>query len=122
MSKVRSKDTKPEKFVRKIVHGLGFRYRLHVGKLPGKPDLVFSSRSKVIFVNGCFWHGHSCKLGRIPKSRVDFWLDKISNNRLRDKRNVRKLKKLGWQVLILWECQLADNQKIRNRIIHFLNA
>jgi len=121
MAKVRSKNTKPEMTVRKLIYSLGYRYRLHRKELPGKPDIVFVSRKKVIFVNGCFWHGHHCSLGRIPKSRVDFWVNKINGNNKRDKTNIRKLKRLGWKVLVLWECQLKSNEKMILKIRKFLD-
>lgn len=117
MALVRGKDTKPELAVRRLVHGMGYRYRLHRASLPGKPDLVFASRRKVIFVHGCFWHRHpstACKLARLPKSRLDFWLPKLEGDRLRDERNKRKLKRYGWKVLSIWECQI-DNTFTRRR-------
>jgi DNA mismatch endonuclease (patch repair protein) len=106
MSLVRARDTGPEMKVRRLVHRMGFRYRLHVGALPGHPDLAFPSRRKVIFVHGCFWHAHrGCKLARIPKSRVEFWENKIAGNRERDRRNRRRLAKMGWRLLVIWECE-----------------
>lgn len=122
MSKVRSKDTKPEMFVRRLVHGMGYRYRLHVGTLPGKPDLVFPSRRKIIFVHGCFWHGHDCPLGRIPKSRVEFWVGKIEANRSRDAVNIGKLERLGWTSLAVWECQLRGAGRLAGKIRRFLGV
>jgi len=121
MRLVKCKDTKPELVVRRLVHALGFRYRLHVTGLPGKPDLVFAGMRKVIFVHGCFWHRHpGC--GRMPKSRLSFWRTKLEENRRRDKRNQRKLRKDGWRVHIIWECQLADIEGLKGRIRKFLNA
>lgn len=123
MSRVRASDTKPEMRVRRLVHGLGYRYRLHRKNLPGKPDLVFPGRKKVIFVHGCFWHRHpdpNCPLARLPKSRLDFWLPKLEGNRERDERNAAKLKELGWQLLVIWECQLKDEEKLAKRIKKFL--
>ena len=122
MSRVRSKDTKPEMVVRKLAHGMGFRYRLHVRKLPGHPDLVFAGRRKVIFVHGCFWHRHGarCPLTRWPKSKLDFWRPKLEQNRKRDLRNRRALRKLGWRVLVIWECQLANIARLENRLRLFL--
>lgn len=106
MSLVRARDTGPEMKVRRLVHRMGFRYRLHVGALPGRPDLVFPGRHKTIFVHGCFWHAHrGCKLARIPKSRVEFWENKIAGNRERDRRNRRRLAKMGWRLLVIWECE-----------------
>ncbi len=108
MAAIRGKDTKPEIAVRRITHAMGYRYRLHRKDLPGSPDLVFSSRQKVIFVHGCFWHRHArCKEGRWePKSRVEFWQEKFAKNKKRDQRNRRDLRKLGWEYLVLWECQI----------------
>ncbi len=122
MAKVRSKDTKPEMFVRRLVHGMGYRYRLHDGKLPGKPDLVFLSRRKIIFVHGCFWHGHVCPLGRIPKSRVEFWVEKIEATRSRDAVNIGKLEHLGWKSLVVWECQLRGADRVAGKIRRFLGV
>jgi DNA mismatch endonuclease (patch repair protein) len=122
MSLVRSKDTKPELRVRRLVHGLGYRYRLHKAELPGKPDLVFASRRKVIFVHGCFWHGHRCRLGRMPKSSVGYWRNKIGTNQGRDKRTQRRLRRLGWKCLTVWECSLRNEDKLVERINRFLKA
>lgn len=123
MALVRAKDTKPELLVRRLVHGMGYRYRLHRRDLPGTPDLVFPGRSKVIFIHGCFWHRHAgCALARLPKSRGDFWLPKLTANAERDARNVRALRQLGWSVLTIWECQLGDTAKLANRIRRFLDA
>jgi DNA mismatch endonuclease, patch repair protein len=109
MARVRSKNSRPEVAVRKIVFALGYRYRLHTRALPGCPDLVFRRRGKVIFVHGCFWHRHAnCALARLPKSRIDFWTAKLEGNRNRDKRNKRALVREGWKVLTIWECQLRD--------------
>lgn len=122
MSLVRCKDTKPEMAVRRLVHGMGYRYRLHDRRLPGTPDLVFPARRKVIFIHGCFWHRHGCALGdRMPKSRLDFWKPKLDANRGRDARNLRALCRLGWDVLVLWECQLADHRKLAKRLRMFLD-
>lgn len=122
MSLVRSKDTKPEMVVRQIAHSLGFRFRLHRRDLPGSPDLVFPRLRKVVFVHGCFWHQHSCAAGdRIPKSRVTFWRKKLMGNALRDSRNVRALRRMGWQVLTIWECQTGECERLRRSIINFLS-
>lgn len=123
MGRIKGKDTKPELLVRRLTHGMGFRYRLHDGRFPGRPDLVFPARKKAIFVHGCFWHRHaseSCKLGRLPKSRLDFWLPKLEANRLRDERNLAELERLGWQVLVIWECELKDSTALASRIKAFL--
>ncbi len=106
MSSIKAKDTKPEMIVRKISHSLGYRYRLHRTDLPGKPDLVFPRLSKIIFVNGCFWHMHKCKFGLVtPKTNSDFWRKKRESTVVRDKKQQQELKNLGWQVMVIWECQ-----------------
>lgn len=121
MSRVRNKDTKPEMRVRRLVHALGYRYRLHAGRLPGRPDLVFKSRRKVIFVHGCFWHRHEgCRLCRMPKSRLRFWKPKLNANRERDLANQIKLVELGWDYMIVWECELRDMDEMASRIRSFL--
>ena len=123
MSRIRGADTKPEMQVRKLVHGMGHRYRLHQRDLPGKPDLVFRTRRKVMFVHGCFWHRHpdpNCPLARLPKSRRDFWLPKLEGNQERDLRNQAVLSKLGWEVLVIWECQLRDMELLKDRVREFL--
>jgi DNA mismatch endonuclease, patch repair protein len=123
MARVRSKNTRPELFVRKLVFALGYRYRLHVGNLPGRPDLVFRKRRKVIFVHGCFWHRHNaCALARLPKSRIEFWLPKLEGNKRRDRRNKRALAKEGWKVLTIWECQLRNTAKLQKILGRFLDA
>jgi DNA mismatch endonuclease (patch repair protein) len=123
MSLVRGADTKPEMKVRSIVHRLGFRYRLHVSKLPGKPDLVFPKLHKVLFVHGCFWHRHSgCLLARLPKSRLDFWKPKLEGNRKRDLLNAAQLRKAGWKVGIVWECELVKSDRLTTKIERFLDA
>lgn len=123
MSRVRGRDTKPELLVRRIAHEMGYRFRLHRRDLPGAPDLVFPSRRKVIFVHGCFWHRHTepaCKLARMPKSRLDFWATKLENNKKRDEKNIVLLNDLGWETLVMWECQTADRGALRVRIGEFL--
>lgn len=123
MSLVRSKNTQPELLVRRLIHRMGFRYRLHVRDLPGSPDLVFPTRRKVIFVNGCFWHRHHCANGRrIPKSRVAFWRAKLAGNRDRDRRNRRKLRRSGWAVLVVWECQTKDSRALSENVSLFLSG
>jgi len=122
MARVRSKNSRPELAVRKIVFALGYRYRLHARALPGCPDLVFRPKRKVIFVHGCFWHRHAnCALARMPKSRIDFWTTKLEGNRNRDKRNKRALVREGWKVLTIWECQLGDAARLATRIRRFLD-
>lgn len=123
MALVKSKDTRPELLVRRLVHGLGYRYRLHVRHLPGCPDLVFSSRRKVIFVSGCFWHRHACPNGRrLPKSRVGFWGTKLEANKTRDMKKRRQLGKLGWKVLVVWECQTSRVKELTEKIVRFLDS
>lgn len=123
MSRVRGKDTKPEIAVRRMAHGLGYRFRLHRRDLPGAPDLVFPRHKAAIFVHGCFWHRHPdprCRLARLPKSRVEFWERKLEGNRKRDAANRAALGQMGWRVLTLWECELRDAGAIRERIHSFL--
>lgn len=111
MAKIRGRDTKPEMRVRRALHSAGLRYRLHAKNLAGKPDIVLSSRRIAIFVHGCFWHRHpdpQCKLARMPKSRVEFWREKLEGNRARDLRNEEALRSAGWEVIILWECAISD--------------
>jgi DNA mismatch endonuclease (patch repair protein) len=121
MSRIRSKNTNPEMFVRRLIHSMGYRYRLHRKSLPGKPDLVFPSRKKVVFVHGCFWHRHKCAVGRrLPKSRVDYWSAKLEGNRRRHVKNVCSLRALGWKVLTLWECQIKQPERLEERIRAFL--
>jgi DNA mismatch endonuclease (patch repair protein) len=123
MSRVRGKDTGPEMVVRKLVHGMGFRYRLHVRGLPGAPDLVFSKLRKVIFVHGCFWHRHqNCQLARLPKSKLDFWIPKLNSNRERDAENTKTLRKNGWKVKIIWECQLKNSNQVQKSVARFLDS
>ena len=122
MARVRSKNSRPELLVRKIVFALGHRYRLHSRSLPGCPDLVFRPKRKVIFVHGCFWHRHAnCVLARMPKSRLAFWTAKLEGNRRRDQRNRRALLREGWKVLTIWECQLNDAVRLESRIRRFLD-
>jgi DNA mismatch endonuclease (patch repair protein) len=120
MRMIRSKNTKPEKFVRSLVHSLGYRFRLHKSELPGRPDMVFASRKKVIFVHGCFWHGHRCRLGRIPKSRLNYWVRKIDGNNERDIRNILRLRALGWKCLTVWQCELGRKDRIVRKLTRFL--
>ncbi|MFW6114303.1 MAG: very short patch repair endonuclease [bacterium] len=121
MSRVKSKDTKPEVRVRRLVHGLGYRYRLHGRKLPGCPDLVFAGRRKVIFVHGCFWHRHpGCGNTRLPKSKLGFWKSKLEENRRRDLRNQRLLRQIGWEFLVVWECETRDLEQLTKKIVEFL--
>jgi len=122
MRRVRGKDTGPELRVRRMVHGMGFRYRLHVKELPGSPDLLFPARAKVIFVHGCFWHGHDCRAGlNRPSSNRRYWTPKLERNRRRDRANRTRLRRLGWRVLVVWECQLKSHT-LRDRLASFLGG
>lgn len=124
MGKIRSRNTSPEMIVRKIAHGLGYRFRLYRRDLPGKPDLVFTARKKVIFVHGCFWHQHKdpkCKISRIPKSKLDYWIPKLQNNVDRDMQHQAELKKLGWKNLVVWECEVKNIERLRRKIGNFLS-
>lgn len=113
MRAVKARDTAPEMTVRRLVHSMGYRYRLHRKDLPGKPDLTFQSRRKVIFVHGCFWHGHDCKRGaRIPKTNREYWETKIARNRERDSQNYKAFGLAGWEVLVVWECQLNEKAEV----------
>lgn len=112
MSKIRAKNTRPEITLRKALFARGFRYRIHDKKLPGKPDIVLPKYKTVIFVNGCFWHGHEeCKYFKLPKTRTEWWLEKINKNKLRDKNEKEALEKLGWKVLIVWECSIKKDKE-----------
>ncbi len=112
MSGIRSRDTRPEMLIRRGLHALGYRYRLHDRTLPGRPDLVFPKRGAVIFVNGCFWHGHGCRLCRWPATREEFWRTKITGNASRDRRVRQELDALGWRVLDVWECSLRGTGRL----------
>ncbi len=111
MSRIRSKNTKPEMLVRRFLHGQGYRYKLHDSKLPGKPDIVLPRYKTVIFIHGCFWHGHNnCKYFVIPKTRTAWWLNKIEGNKANDTRHLRALGKAGWKIITLWECRLKPGR------------
>jgi DNA mismatch endonuclease (patch repair protein) len=120
MSRVGSKHTKPELIVRSLLHRMGYRYRLHRKDLPGRPDIAFIGRKKAIFVHGCFWHGHGCKIGKLPKSNLEFWSPKIERNRLRDRQNISKLEQIGWEVAEVWQCELKEVQSLEARLQSFL--
>ncbi|MBB5393925.1 MULTISPECIES: very short patch repair endonuclease [unclassified Herbaspirillum] len=120
MQSVRIKDTGPEIIVRKIIYGLGYRYRLHRKDLPGRPDICFPGKKKVIFVHGCFWHGHLCKKGQLPKSKLEYWQPKINANKSRDAKNVDLLEQQGWKILILWQCELYETETLLLRLEEFL--
>lgn len=122
MSRVREKGTSPEIKVRSLTHRLGYRFRLHRKDLPGKPDLVFPARNKVIFVHGCFWHGHNCLRGkRVPKANTEYWIEKIGKNIARDAKKQAELRSLGWNILIVWECELKNLDKVACEINEFLS-
>lgn len=121
MASVGTRDTGVEVALRKALHRLGYRYRIVPRHLPGKPDLVFPRRRKVVFVHGCFWHGHACRYGKLPKSRLEYWQPKIEANRTRDRRQRRKLRFLGWSSAVVWECSLKRNLESEvARIVRFL--
>jgi DNA mismatch endonuclease (patch repair protein) len=121
MSAVHTRNTTPEMSVRRIVHKMGYRFRLHVSSLPGKPDLVFAGKRKLIFVHGCFWHGHNCKYGQLPKTKTEYWAAKIAKNKSRDRIQCQRLRKLGWDVLVVWQCSLKNQPVIQKRIERFLS-
>ena len=123
MSSVRATNTRPEMIVRRLVHSKGYRYRLHRADLPGKPDLVFPRLKKVIFVHGCFWHQHAdpaCKGARLPKSNQDYWLPKLRSNAERDEKQKTLLEEMGWNVLIVWECQVEQERRLEEALLGFL--
>jgi len=125
MALVHATDTKPEMKVRRALHRAGYRYRLHRKDLPGKPDLVFPARRAIVFVHGCFWHRHAdpnCKLSRLPKSRLDFWIPKLTKNAERDAQAIKALERQGWRVLVVWECELKDIDQVVARIAEYLEA
>lgn len=120
MASVGQKDTGPEMIVRRLLHGLGYRYGLHRKDLPGRPDLVFAPRRKVVFIHGCFWHGHDCRRGRPPTSRVGYWGKKIAENRTRDDRVMSELRVGGWEPCVVWECETGALDSLQRRLINFL--
>lgn len=120
MARIGSKNTKPELIVRRLLHGAGWRYRLHNKGLPGTPDLVFSARKAVLFVHGCFWHGHSCRLARLPKTRSEFWAAKQEANRERDSRKTGELVRAGWRVMTIWQCALKEPEQLLVDMDRFL--
>lgn len=120
MQSVGQKDTGPELAIRRALHRLGYRFRLHEKKLPGRPDIVFPSRHKVVFIHGCFWHGHNCSKGKLPKSRNEYWIPKIEANKDRDERTINALREAGWESLVVWQCQVTDLDSAVACIRHFL--
>jgi DNA mismatch endonuclease, patch repair protein len=123
MRRIRSKNTKPEMLIRRLVHAMGFRYRLHPRDLPGKPDLVFRRKKKAIFVHGCFWHQHlACAEGRIPDSRREYWGPKLTRNRERDQIHLDTFAEMGWKTFVLWECEVKDITTLQKNIRAFLES
>jgi DNA mismatch endonuclease (patch repair protein) len=123
MAAIRSGDTKPELAVRRMIHALGYRYRLHAKELPGKPDIVFRPKSKAIFVHGCFWHGcerAGCLDARKPKSNTGYWFDKLARNKARDARHLAELEAAGWETLVVWDCEIRDRPALEKRLKRFL--
>ena len=120
MSRVRGKDTKPEMVVRRLAHRLGYRFRLHRRDLPGSPDLVFPGRKKVVFVHGCYWHRHDCKKATTPKTNVDFWQKKFDDNIMRDNKNLSDLAEMGWETMVVWQCEAEKPDDLADRLIEFL--
>jgi DNA mismatch endonuclease (patch repair protein) len=122
MQAVKTRDTGPELSVRRLLHRLGYRYRLNVQTLPGRPDIVFTRLKRAIFVHGCFWHGHGCLKGQAPKSRLDYWAPKLDSNKERDAAQLRALEELGWSVLTVWQCETRDLEALEMRLRRFLGG
>lgn len=122
MARIGSKNTVPELIVRRMAHAMGYRFRLHRRDLPGSPDLVFPRHKKIVLVHGCYWHGHGCKIGRLPKSNLPFWQDKIVKNQARDARNLADLRKLGWQTLVVWQCETRKPTELSRALAVFLGT
>ena len=122
MQSVKSKNTGPELIVRRLLHGMGYRYRLHRKDLPGRPDIALISRRKAIFVHGCFWHGHGCPKGRLPKSRLEYWKKKLDENKKRDRTKQEQLRSLDWHVLVIWQCETRDLDALAPRLQDFVEG
>lgn len=125
MRRIRSKGMHPELYVRRFLHRMGYRYRLHRKNLPGHPDIIFPKLKKAIFVHGCFWHQHSarsCKIARLPKSRLDYWIPKLERNKQRDATAVSALRQLGWKTHVVWECEISNETRLSDAILNFLNS
>jgi len=120
MARVKQKDTKPEMIVRRLLHKMGFRFRLHRKNLPGKPDITLPKFKAVVFVHGCYWHGHNCQKGRPSETRKEFWAKKIFGNRKRDQANITALQKIGYRVLVVWECETRNKDTLAQRMTNFL--
>lgn len=122
MASVKSKNTGPEVKVRSLLHRAGYRFRLHAADLPGRPDIVFRKRRTVVFVHGCFWHGHDCRYGRLPKSRSGFWRKKIERNRERDGEQSKLLRTGGWKVVVVWQCEIRNETRMLKKLVRALGA
>jgi len=122
MRAIRGKDMLPELAVRRLVHKLGYRFRLHRADLPGKPDLVFASMRKVIFVHGCFWHSHNCKAAHVPKTNREYWIPKLKRNQVRDENNIAALRARAWKSLVIWECEVNRTAATVSRVRKFLGV
>lgn len=123
MSQIKCRNTKPEVLVRSLVHRMGYRYALNRTNLPGKPDIVLVKHKNIIFVHGCFWHMHNCKYGRVkPATNTNFWQTKRQSNKDRDKRNLKELRKQGWKILVIWECQTKNQDKLTKKLQYFLSS
>ena len=121
MASIKGGNTKPEVLVRRLLHSVGYRFRLHSDKLPGKPDIVLTKHRKIILVHGCFWHAHTgCRRAKLPSTNVRFWREKIERNQARDRRVIRKLRRMGWGVMVVWQCQTANVDRLTRRLLHFL--
>ncbi|MEN3950722.1 very short patch repair endonuclease [Iodidimonas sp. SYSU 1G8] len=121
MQSVGTVDTGAELAVRRLLFRIGYRYRLHKTGLPGRPDIVFPRKKKAIFVHGCFWHSHDCSKGRPPKSKLDYWGPKLERNRERDRQNIEDLHALGWDALVVWQCEIKDSEALAKRLVAFLS-
>ncbi|MEO5957934.1 MAG: very short patch repair endonuclease [Opitutaceae bacterium] len=122
MASVGTRDTGPEVALRKALHRLGYRYRTSYPTLPGRPDIAFPRLRKVIFVHGCFWHGHHCRWGKLPKSRPEYWVPKLATNRSRDSRVLRSVRRAGWKAFVVWQCQIRNLDKALPRVLKFLRS
>lgn len=123
MSRISGKDTKPEIVVRSLLHRMGYRFRLHKQSMPGRPDIILPKHKKVIFVHGCFWHGHKdCPRSKKPSTNVEFWNKKIDGNIERDKKNIKSLENLGWETLILWTCEIKNQDVLKHKLISFMDT
>jgi DNA mismatch endonuclease Vsr len=121
MAGIRGENTRPELIVRRLLYSMGYRYRVHLRRLPGRPDLAFTRRRKAIFIHGCFWHNHKgCPLAHVPKSRSDYWRGKFDGNRARDERNLAQIREAGWEVALIWECEIKDEAVLAARLVEFL--